>query len=84
MKLLLWFCMRPIAPRTPVDNTGDTILVEPNARGGWSLRFEGEPLEAQMGNHPTATDAERIARLNCTHVRVLHPVSQTNTQLETA
>ena len=38
------------------------IFIEPNDRGGWSLRWEGD--DQQLGNYATPADAERIARLN--------------------
>ena len=67
-----WFFLVPSAPvRMPTANPEDTLLVEPNSRGGWSLRFEGEPLLKQIGNYATPGAAERIARMNCTHVRVV-------------
>lgn len=67
-----WFldCLIPRSPRQPVA-TDDELLVEPNARGGWSLRFAGEPLDRQVGNYPTPQDAAHIARLNVTRVRIV-------------
>jgi hypothetical protein len=50
-----------------------TLLVEPNERGGWSLRFKDEPVEARIGNYPTAQDALRVARCNCCHVQIVAP-----------
>lgn len=81
MKFARWFSFRGCAPRTPIANETDTLLVEPNALGGWGLRFEGEPVSARVGNYATAEDAARIARDNCTHVRVL---SLSNHQLQPA
>lgn len=62
------------APTTkPINNAEDTIFVAPNERGGWSLFFLGE---SPIGNYATAADAETIARLNVTHVRVLTSAPQ--------
>lgn len=59
----------PHTPTTaPVDNSDDVIIVQPNDRGGWSLCFPGD---APIGNYPTSADAEQVARLNVTHVRVI-------------
>ena len=67
-----WFFLAP--PRcagTQIDNAEDPLLVERNNRGGWGLRFAAEPAEKSIGNYPTAEAAARIARLKCTHVRVV-------------
>lgn len=60
-------------PKAPVANPEDKILVEPNDRGGWGLRFDGDPAEQRFGNYPTPEDAARIARTNCTNVEVVEP-----------
>lgn len=58
---------------TPASNPSDVLHVEPNARGGWSLRFDGDAPEHAIGNYPTAEDAARIARANVTNVQIHQP-----------
>jgi len=67
-----WFL--DLLPRSaPVVTTeaADELLVEPNDRGGWSLRFGDEPEAARIGNYPTPAAAERVARANVSRVRVV-------------
>jgi hypothetical protein len=45
------------------------IVIEPNDRGGWSMRWD--PSAKQFGNYATAADAERIARINFGLVRIV-------------
>lgn len=80
MKFATWFSLAAAAPSTPVNNVDDELLVEPNDDGGWSLRFVGEPESARVGNYATPADAERMARRNCTRVRVLASVSTSEPQ----
>jgi hypothetical protein len=73
---MTWSFLSPRADHKPakaVDNPADKLLVEPNERGGWGLRFAGEPVESRIGNYPTPQDAERVARANCTHVEIVMP-----------
>jgi hypothetical protein len=76
---MTWSFLTPKATApgpVPVNNAEDLLLVEPNARGGWSLRFQGDPLDSQLGNYATPEDAARVARSNCQHVRVVMPEKQ--------
>lgn len=77
-----WF-FTPVlrAAATPAHNPADEILVERNARGGWSLRFTGDAPDEAMGNYPTADDAARVARLNVTHVRIVDAAPTTTCSL---
>jgi hypothetical protein len=68
----LWRFVIPIPPPPLEENTW--IVVEPNNRGGWSVRVEDD--SQQLGNYGTAADALRIARLSFSHVRLgLEPYS---------
>ncbi|MFA5263223.1 MAG: hypothetical protein WC378_05310 [Opitutaceae bacterium] len=59
--------------RSPANNADTILRVEPNADGKWHLRFEGDPIEDAIGSFATAEIAERAARENCTHVKVVMP-----------
>jgi hypothetical protein len=48
-------------------------FVEPNNRGGWSIRQENESPEDAVGNYPTPADAARIARHNFGDVEIVEP-----------
>jgi hypothetical protein len=47
-----------------------TILIEPNKSGGWSMRYEGEPIDSAVGNYATEADAFRIAWPQCDRVKI--------------
>ena len=47
------------------------IYIEPNDRGGWSLRWEGD--DVAMGNYATPQDAKRIADHNFADVEIVVP-----------
>jgi len=52
-----------------IGRRDSTIFVERNSRGGWSIRLDGD--DEQLGNYPSFSAAEKIARANCQHVLVL-------------
>ncbi len=63
---------------SPVTNDDIPLVVVPNPRGGWSLRFSDSQL--LIGNYPTAQAAEAYAKTQCTSVRIINPKPATITQ----
>jgi hypothetical protein len=53
----------------PAPQNLPTVFVEPNDRGGWSLRWD--ETSKQFGNYATPQDAADVARLNFGKVEVV-------------
>lgn len=59
--------------RKPTDNHDCALYIEPNERGGWSLRFDGDTVEQRIGHYATAEEAVRVAKASCTNVHIIEP-----------
>ena len=70
----------------PVDNDGEPLLVVPNDRGGFSLRFADSVT--LIGHYPSADAAATYAKTQCQHVRVIiqntssQPIQRSSSLLE--
>lgn len=56
-------------PRGPIDNDDEPLLVVPNERGGFSLRFADSVT--LIGHYATSAEAEEYAKTQCRNVRVI-------------
>ena len=65
--------------RGPVDNDDEPLLVVPNDRGGYSLRFADSTT--LIGHFATSNEAAEYGRSQCRNVRIITPSTQPGTQV---
>lgn len=69
---MTWHCTpHTYQPSAPASNDDEPLLVVPNQRGGFSLRFADSIT--LIGNFHSVKAAEDYAHSQCQHVRVLVP-----------
>ena len=61
----------------PVVNDDEPLLVVPNDRGGWSLRFTDS--KTLIGHYSSVDEAVTYAHTQCQYVRVIAPAQQSQT-----